>query len=55
MEGLSYGFWLLVAVTIAYVGVGADLVISGKWSMAIVFVGYAAANVGMLFAMKGIG
>ncbi len=52
MEGLSYGFWLLIGVTIAYVGVAVDLSLRHQWPFAIVFAGYSMANVGMLWSMK---
>lgn len=52
MEHLGYGFWLVVAVTIAYVGSAIDMGMRGQWPFAIVFAGYAFANVGMLWGMK---
>ena len=52
MENLSYGFGLLVAITIGYAIVSFDLWRSGNSPLAIVFGGYAFANIGLLWSMK---
>ena len=51
MEQLSYGFWLLIAVTVAYAVVGIDLWRLGNAPMAMVFGWYCFANVGFLWSM----
>lgn len=52
MEQLSYGYWLLVGVTVAYVGVAVDFFRYDNWQMAMVFAGYSLANIGLLFASR---
>ena len=52
MEQLSYGFWVLGGVTVAYAAVAIDLIFRGNVPMAVVFGGYCLANVGMMVAIK---
>lgn len=40
--------WMIVLVTACYVAVALDQALAGRPGMAIVFGGYAAANVGMI-------
>lgn len=52
MHELSYGFWLLIAITVAYAVVGIDLWRLGNHPMGLVFGSYALANIGLLWSMK---
>lgn len=52
MEQLSYGFYLLVAITVSYAVVGIDLARLGNYSMGLVFASYALANIGLIWSMK---
>ena len=52
MEQLSYGFWLLIAITIAYAVVGLDFARLGNYPLGLVFGAYALANVGLIWSMK---
>ena len=52
MESLSYGFYLLIAITIGYAFVGVDLARIGNFPMALVFGSYALANIGLIWSMK---
>ena len=52
MEQLSYGLYLLIAITIGYAVVGADLYRHGNAPMALVFGSYALANVGLIWSIK---
>ena len=45
-------FSLLVVVTAIYTWISIDQATGGHWSMAIVFAGYALANIGLLVAVK---
>ena len=45
------GAWLLGAVTVAYLGVSVDYYRNGNPFDAVVFAGYALANVGFLWRM----
>lgn len=44
--------WLIAAVTLAYIGVAFDQFQKGNLPMALVWVGYAIANIGMIWALK---
>lgn len=44
--------WLIVFVTLAYVGVCVDQVLKGNLSAALIWGGYSLANVGLWFTMK---
>ena len=52
MEQLSYGFYLLIAITIGYAVVAADLYRIGNIPMALVFGGYSLANIGLIWSIK---
>ena len=52
MEQLSYGLYLLCAITIGYAIVAIDLARLGNTPMAIVFGGYAFANIGLIWSIK---
>ena len=52
MEELSYGLYLLIAITIGYSFVGIDLYRIGNHPMALVFGSYALANIGLIWSMK---
>ena len=52
MESLSYGLYLLIAITIGYAIVGLDLWRSGNSPMALVFGSYALANVGLIWSLR---
>ena len=52
MAQLSYGYWLLVGITIAYAFIGLDLWRIGNHPMGLVFGAYALANVGLIWSMK---
>ena len=43
--------WLVILVTIAYVGTAVDLGRKGDIGHCIMFAGYAVANCGLLFAL----
>lgn len=45
-------FALLAIVTLIYASIAVSRAITKDWNMAIVFTGYALANVGLLGAMK---
>lgn len=42
--------WLIGLVTLIYLGVAVSLWLEGKPPMALVFVGYSIANIGLIFA-----
>lgn len=42
----------LFVVTVLYAGVAADQVMKGEYPMAMVWSGYALANIGFLFVVK---
>ena len=44
-------FWLLLAVTLAYLWIAVDSAIKGPPTQAVIFAGYALANCGFLWAM----
>lgn len=44
--------WLIFAVMLAYIGVAIDQVCKEDLPMALVWAGYALANVGFLFVVK---
>ena len=44
--------WLLVIVTLIYASIAVSRMAAKDWNMAIVFAGYAMANIGLLGAMK---
>ena len=53
MESLSYGYWLLVAITVGYAVVAFDLGFRfANYPMALVFGAYSVANVGLIWGMK---
>ena len=52
MENLSYGLYLLIGITIGYAVVGVDLWRMGNNPMALVFVSYALANVGLIWSLR---
>ena len=52
METLSYGLWLLIAITIGYFIVSIDLFRHGNIPMGMVFGGYAFANIGLIWSIK---
>lgn len=52
MEQLSYGFWMLVAITVGYAVVGIDLFRLGNSPMGLVFSSYALANIGLIWSLK---
>lgn len=43
---------LLLITTLIYGWVALEQALRGSWPMALVFAAYAAANVGMMFAVK---
>lgn len=45
------GFWLLLCVTLAYAWIAIESLIKGPHTQAIIFAGYALANIGFLIAM----
>lgn len=45
------GFWLLLAVTLAYAYIAIESFVRGPTTQAIIFAGYAIANIGFLIAM----
>ena len=45
------GFWLLLCVTLAYAWISIESFIKGPQTQAIIFAGYALANIGFLIAM----
>jgi hypothetical protein len=45
--------WLVIAVTIAYVLTAIDLAMRKDWGHAVMFAGYAWANVGLIWAIQG--
>ena len=51
METLSYGFWLLALVTVAYIATGVDLALHDKWDFAVVYGAYGIANIGLMYAI----
>ena len=52
MESLSYGYWLLVCITVGYAFVGLDLYRLGNSPMGLVFGSYALANIGLIWSLK---
>jgi hypothetical protein len=44
--------WLIALTGLLYVWVAGDLAWHGKWGLAIAYVGYAAANVGLYIAAR---
>ena len=52
MEQLSYGYILLIGITIGYAIVALDLARMGNFPLSLVFGAYSVANVGLLWAMK---
>ena len=44
--------WLIVLVTVAYVGTTIDLFYKSQFGFAIMFLGYSVANIGILMAMS---
>jgi hypothetical protein len=44
--------WLIILVTLAYVGTAIDLGRKGDVGHCIMFAGYAAANLGLLLALN---
>lgn len=44
---------LIAFVGVIYLGIAVDEGIKGHWPMALVFVGYALANVGLYITAKG--
>lgn len=45
---MSWSFWLLCVPTVAYLLAGIVYGVNGKWPMAVVYLGYFAANCGLL-------
>lgn len=43
---------LIALVTLAYLGVAVDQLLKGNQPMALVWLGYAIANVGFIWALK---
>jgi hypothetical protein len=44
--------WLIGIVTVIYVGVAVSFVLEGKPGMALTFLGYSVANVGIIWASR---
>ncbi|MGA0207374.1 MAG: hypothetical protein ACO3LT_06250 [Ilumatobacteraceae bacterium] len=44
--------WLIVVTGVIYAVVAADLALSGKTAMAITYVGYSFANIGLWMAAR---
>jgi hypothetical protein len=44
--------WLIGIVTLIYVGVAVSFVLEGKPGMALTFLGYSVANVGIIWASR---
>lgn len=48
------GNTLLIMVTLAYFGVAIDFGIKGQLGMALAFLAYALANIGLIMASRGM-
>jgi hypothetical protein len=46
--------WLIIVVTIIYGATALSLLLENKMGHSIMFASYAAANVGIILAMRGI-
>jgi hypothetical protein len=44
--------WLIILVTLAYLGTAIDLGRKGDMGHCVMFIGYAIGNLGMLLALK---
>ena len=44
--------WLLAAVSAAYLGTAVDLMLRGQHALAVAFLCYAIANVGLIVSIK---
>jgi hypothetical protein len=52
---MTLGDWLVSVVTVLYIGAAVAYASSRDWPQVIVFIGYAIANVGVVWmALKGI-
>ncbi len=47
--------WLVVAVTVAYAWTGLEQGLKGQVGFCIMFVGYALANIGLIYSMNAGG
>lgn len=45
-------FWMLALTGLIYVGVAVDQFYKGASGLAVVYIGYAIANAGFMFAVK---
>jgi hypothetical protein len=44
--------WLLAAVSAAYLGTAVDLAMRGNYGMALAFICYGLANVGLIWSIR---